>query len=85
MLQLRLRHEAFDEMVRHRVVRKLVGLMVTALVHRNLERASSRRGCNRWPMCGSSREVLVGFDAAASDLNKALKSFLFEKLYDITA
>ncbi len=71
---------AFDDLVRHRVVRKLVGLMVTALVietSRRIEQVGVQSVAN----VRQQPNVLVGFDAAASDLNKALKSFLFEKLY----
>jgi dGTPase len=71
---------AYDEMMRHRVVRKLVGLMVTALVDetaRRIEQAEVQSVADVQQL----PHVLVGFDAAASDLNKKLKAFLFEKLY----
>jgi dGTPase len=70
----------FDDLVRHRVVRKLVGLMVTALVTETSKRIEQTRVQSVNDVRQQSN-VLVGFDAAASGLNKALKSFLFEKLY----
>ena len=70
----------FDDLVRHRVVRKLVGLMVTALVTETSARIE-QAGVQSVLDVRQQPSVLVGFDAAAGDLNKALKSFLFEKLY----
>ncbi|NJM40702.1 MAG: deoxyguanosinetriphosphate triphosphohydrolase, partial [Anaerolineae bacterium] len=72
--------KAFDDLVRHRVVRKLVGLMVTALVEESSTRIE-HAGVQSLADVRKQPQVLVGFDAAASALNTALKSFLFEKLY----
>ena len=70
----------FDDLVRHRVVRKLVGLMVTALVAETAARIA-QAGVLSVLAVRQQPNVLVGFDATANNLNTALKTFLFEKLY----
>ena len=72
--------ESFSDLVRHRVVRKLVGLMVTALVQETSQRIE-RADVQSVADVRAQPSLLVGFDAATSETNQALKSFLFEKLY----
>jgi len=77
--------EAFGEMLRHRIVRKLIGLMVTDLLTEtsgHIERMTSASGghvsvdaVRRWP------SPLVDFSSGAHTLNRELKGFLFECLY----
>ena len=72
--------EAFGDMLRHRVVRKLVGLMVTDLLTESsgrIERAAPADAAAVRAHAG----VLVGFPDGTRQLNGELKRFLFDKLY----
>jgi dGTPase len=74
---------AFSDATRHRVVRKLIGSVVTDLLDETTRRIQRMRGAGgesvedvrRWP------EALVGYSDGVSALNRELKSFLYEHLY----
>jgi dGTPase len=76
----------FTDVIRHRVIRRLIGLMVTdALIESSvrIERMVAATGASptvhdvrRWPA------VLVGFPDETARLNLGLKACLFERLYD---
>ena len=78
-------NEAFSETARHRVVRKLIGLMVTDLLTETsgrIERllVAHSKGANvddvrRW------HHPVVNFTDEAGQLNRELKEFLIESLY----
>jgi dGTPase len=73
-------HASLDDMARHRVIRKLVGAMVTALVdetarrirHSNVQSAAEVR---------AQPQGLVGFDEVTQAMNRELKEFLLDKMY----
>ncbi len=70
----------FTDLIRHRLIRRLIGLMVTDLLEetaRRLERAApaSVDELRALP------ENVVAFSAELQPVNRELKSFLYEKLY----
>jgi dGTPase len=75
--------ESFSDITRHRVVRKLIGLVVTDLLTEtarrieNMQRAGgvSMDDVRRWP------HGLVGYSDGVQTLNSELKGFLYEHLY----
>ncbi len=73
------------DITRHRIIRKLIGLVVTDLVRETTKRIERMlaKGDNgdgvddvrRWP------ESLVAYSSEVTTLNRELKSFLYERLY----
>jgi dGTPase len=72
--------QAYGDMTRHRVVRRLISLMTTDLIEE-----TSRRIAGAAPDTiddiRAHPAVLVGFNDATRQLNAELKSFLYEKMY----
>lgn len=72
--------EDFTDVARHRVVRKLIGLMVTDLIHETsgrIERVNPQSVDDVRRQSG----VLVAFPESTRALNKELKQFLYDSLY----
>ncbi len=70
----------FDEMMRHRVVRRLLGLLITDLIeetNRRLEEA----GCRSPDDVRSQSENVVALPAETAAMTHELKRFLYENLY----
>jgi dGTPase len=78
-------HAPVTDVTRHRIIRRMIGLMVTDLLvessarigrmSASLDRPAGVEDVRRWP------ELLVAFPAETRQLNHELKSFLFERLY----
>ncbi|MFN4293198.1 MAG: deoxyguanosinetriphosphate triphosphohydrolase [Thermoflexales bacterium] len=77
---------AFTDIKRHRIIRRLIDLVATDLLaesSRRIEALLARRGrqagvddVRRWPA------PLVGYSAEAEQMNRELKRFLHERVYD---
>ncbi len=77
---------AFTDIKRHRIIRRLIDLVVTDLLvesSRRIEALLARHGSRvgvddvrRWPT------PLVGYSAEAEQMNRELKRFLHERVYD---
>lgn len=69
-----------DELTRHRLIRRLIGLEVSALID-----ATSARIAAANPQSVSELQLLdhnlVGFDAEYAGMNQQLKDFLFANMY----
>jgi dGTPase len=72
--------DGFTDVTRHRVVRKLIGLMVTDLINQTASRIEE---VNPQTVDDVRRQsgVLVAFPESTRALNKELKQFLFDSLY----
>lgn len=70
----------FDDLLRHRVIRRLLGEMVTDLVQETTRRIEAA-GVNSVDAVRAHPQVLVGYPEETVTLNRTLKSFLFEHLY----
>jgi dGTPase len=72
--------EGFTDITRHRVVRKLIGLMVTDLINQTADRIEK---ANPQTVDDVRRQsgVLVAFPENTRALNKELKQFLYDSLY----
>ncbi|MCS6773624.1 MAG: deoxyguanosinetriphosphate triphosphohydrolase [Thermoflexales bacterium] len=69
-----------DSLTRHRVVRKLIGAMVTDLLQETTQRLAALNppdvdAVRRW------HSPVVGFSAEAQALNRELRAFLRERMY----
>lgn len=74
------KHEPFEETIRHRLIRRLIGIEVTDLLHSTQARLESSHA--------DSVEALqllpfnvVGFSDPLARLNRELKDFLFKNMY----
>lgn len=70
----------FDDLLRHRVIRRLLGEMVTDLVQETTRRIEAA-GVNSVDAVRAHPQVLVGYPQETVTLNRTLKGFLFEHLY----
>ncbi len=70
----------FDDLLRHRVIRRLLGEMVTDLVQETTRRIEAA-GVNSVDAVRAHPQVLVAYPEETVGLNRALKGFLFEHLY----
>jgi dGTPase len=70
----------FDDMTRHRIVRRLVSLMVTDLLEETSRRLAAVRPATVDDV-RRQRHVLVAFPEPARALNRELKQFLYDHLY----
>ena len=70
----------FDDLTRHRVIRRLLGEMVTDLVQETATRIESAQVSSVADVRAQA-QVLVAFPSATLALNRQLKTFLFERLY----
>lgn len=74
------REMLLDELTRHRLIRRLIGLEVSALID-----ATSRRIAAADPQSAAELQQLdhnvVGFDAEYARMNQQLKDFLFANMY----
>ena len=70
----------FDELLRHRVIRRLLGEMVTDLVQNTSQRIQTA-GVDSADSVRAFPKVLVAFPDETIAYNRELKSFLFENLY----
>lgn len=78
-------NDSVGDITRHRIVRRLIGLVVTDLVSettKRIERMQAESGFDsnvdavrRWP------ETLMTYSPEVTTMNRELKSFLYERLY----
>ncbi|HEY3291229.1 MAG TPA: deoxyguanosinetriphosphate triphosphohydrolase [Anaerolineae bacterium] len=72
--------DAYSDQTRHRVVRRLINLMVTDLLEETTRRIESS-GVDSPDAVRRHPTVLVGFSEAAHHMNQELQNFLYEHLY----
>ena len=72
--------EGFDELTRHRLIRRLIGLEVDDLVHATHERLAQARADSVDALQRLSFNV-VSWSPAMAEHNQALKNFLYQNLY----
>ncbi len=69
-----------DDLLRHRVIRRLLGEMVTDLLQETTRRIEAAHVASVAEVRAQPR-VLVAFPEQTVELNRQLKTFLFERLY----
>ncbi len=73
--------EPFNDLTRHRVIRKLIGEMVTDLV-RHTSQQIEQAGVASVDDVRRQAQNLVGFPPATQAMNRELKTFLYRNLYE---
>lgn len=73
--------EPFSDLTRHRVIRKLIGEMVTDLI-RHTARQIEQAGVASVDDVRRQAGNLVGFPADTQAMNRELKTFLYRRLYE---
>jgi dGTPase len=72
--------DRFTDLVRHRLIRRLIGLMVTDLIAETARRLDAA-GPTSAEEVRALPENVVAFSAEVLAMNRELKTFLFERLY----
>jgi dGTPase len=70
----------FDEMWRHRLIRRLIGLEVTDVISATEDRLAAA-GVTSTADIQRLDHNLIGFSDALKDINRGLKNFLFTRMY----
>ena len=70
----------FTELIRHRLIRRLIGLMVTDLLEETARRLEEAAPSSPEDVRGLP-ENIVAFSPEVQEMNRELKSFLFKRLY----
>ncbi|HQV69976.1 MAG TPA: deoxyguanosinetriphosphate triphosphohydrolase [Thermoflexales bacterium] len=73
-------NEPFTELVRHRVIRRLIGEMVTDVV-RETNRRIEASGVKTIDDVRASKDWMVAFPSQDEQMNKEHKKFLFQNMY----
>lgn len=71
---------ALDDLMRHRIIRRLIGTLVTDQVHATEERLR-KAGVNSVTSLQSLPYNVIGYSAEMMPRNRALKDFLYNNLY----
>jgi len=70
----------FDELIRHRIVRRLIGEMVTEFVDESTRRIMTSE-VQSADEVRAQPGLLVGYRNEAAEMNQELKTFLYDRLY----
>jgi len=70
----------FDDLIRHRMIRRLIGIEVTDLVE-NTEQRLQESGCQSAEAVQLLPYNVIGFSDTLSTMNRQLKSFLYQNMY----
>jgi dGTPase len=73
----------FDEMWRHRLIRRLIGIEVTDVINATEDRISTA-GVQSTEDVQRLDHNLIGFSDAQKQLNRGLKNFLYQRMYKHT-
>ncbi len=70
----------YDDMLRHRLTRRLIGLLVTDQVT-EISRRLEQGGCNSAEAVRCLPHKVIGFSAEVGSMTRELKHFLYKNLY----
>lgn len=72
--------EPFDELIRHRMVRRLIGEMVTEFLDESMRRITASQ-VQSVDEVRAHQGLLVGYREDVAAMNQELKAFLYDRLY----
>jgi len=72
--------DKIDDLMRHQIIRELVGLEVSAMIHDSAKHIEES-GVKSLSELQSLPHNLIGFDEEMKNINQVLKDFLFKNMY----